>query len=115
MVITNKDKYNVRYGFSKGSSHSKNDISKTTGIPIRFLNKVYARGSAARRNNPQSVRRATDGKKVGGSSLKGKMSAAQWSMARIYSFVMKQAGTWKKADKDIADDVKKLKIKGFTR
>ena len=115
VVITNKDKYNAKYGFSKGTPHSKNDISKTTGIPVRFLNKVYDRGSAARRNNPQSVRRASDGRKIGGSSLKGKMSSAQWSMGRIYSFVTKQAGTWKTADKDIADDVKKLKIKGFTR
>jgi hypothetical protein len=115
MVVSNKDKYNVKYGFPKGTSHSKKAISDKTGIPIRFLDKVYDRGSAARRNNPQSVRRATDGKKVGGSTLKGKMSANAWSFGRIYSFVMKGKGTWGKADKDIADDVKKLKIKGFMR
>jgi len=115
MVLTNKQKYNKKYGFSKDEAHSKSDISKKTGIPKRFLDKVYDRGVAAHKNNPQSVRQAGTGKKIGGKSLKGKMSAQQWGMARIYSFVTKQPGTWGKADKDIADDVKKLKIKGYTR
>ena len=43
------------------------------------------------------------------------MTASQWGYGRVYSFVMKQQGTWKKADKDLADEVKKLKIKGFMR
>jgi len=114
-MATNKEKYNAKFGFPKGTSHSKKDISKTTGIPVRILDKVYDRGSAARRNNPSSVRRASDARKVGGKSLKGKMSSAQWSFGRIYSFIMKQKGTWHKADKDLADEVKKLKIKGFMR
>ena len=115
MVITNKEKYNKKYGFPKGTAHSKKDISKKTGIPVRFLDKIFDRASGARRNNPESVRRASDGKKVGGKSLKGKMSANAWGFSRIYSFVMKQKGTWSGADKDIATEVKKLKIKGFMR
>ena len=115
MVISNKDKYNAKYGFAKGTSHSKKDISKKTGIPVRILDKIYDRASAARRNNPSSVRRASDGKKVGGQSLKGKMSANAWSFGRIYSFVMKQKGTWGRADADLAREVKKLKIKGYMR
>ena len=114
-MLTNKDKYNVKYKFPKGTSHSKRDISKTTGIPVSILDEVYDRASAARRNNPQSVRRASDGKKVGGKSLKGKMSANAWAFGRIYSFVMKQEGTWGKADKDLAEKVKKKKIKGYMR
>jgi hypothetical protein len=113
-MVTNKEKYNAKYGFPKGTSHSKKDISKKTGIPTRLLDKVYDRGLAARRNNPESVRRASDGKKVGGKSLKGKMSGPQWAQSRIYSFVMK-GQTWKTADKDIADEVRKLKIKGYMR
>ena len=54
-------------------------------------------------------------KKVGGKTLKGKMSAEQWGMGRVYSFVMKQLGTWGRADKDLAEKVKKKKIKGYTR
>jgi hypothetical protein len=115
MVVTNKQKYNKKYKFPKDEAHSKSDISKTTGIPKRFLDKVYDRGVGARKSNPESVRQVGTGKKVGGKSLRGKMSAEQWAMARVYSFVMKQPGTWGKADKDIADDVKKLKIKGYQR
>ncbi len=115
MVITNKQKYNAKYGFPKDASHSKAALVKTTGIPKRILDKVYYRGVGARKSNPQSVRSASTGKKVGGKSLGGKMSASQWGYGRVYSFVMKQEGTWKKADKDLADEVKKLKIKGFMR
>ena len=32
---TNKEKYNTKYKFAKGTSHSKSDISKKTGIPKR--------------------------------------------------------------------------------
>lgn len=113
MVLTNKEKYNQKYGFPKGTAHSKKDISKKTGIPMRILDEVYDRGLAAHKNNPQSVR-SVSGKKIGGKSLKGKMSAQQWSQARIYSFVMK-GPTWKTADADLAKKVKALKIKGYMR
>jgi len=111
---TNKEKFNAKYGFPKDKGHSKAEISRLTGIPVSILNKVYDRGVGARRSNPQSVRRASDGKKVGGKSLAGKMSAAQWGQARIYSFVMK-GPTWNTADKDLADKVREKKIKGYSR
>ena len=114
-MVTNKEKYNAKYNYPKGTSHSKRDISKETGIPMRILDKIYDRASAARRNNKQSVRRASDGKKTGTNTLKGKMSSAQWSFGRIYSFVMKQPGTYGKADADLASEVRKLKIKGYIR
>ena len=115
MVVTNKNRFNSKYGFKKDEPHSKAEISKLTGIPKSILDQVYDRGKGARKSNPESVRQASTGKKIGGKSLRGKMSAEQWAMARVYSFVMKQEGTWKKADKDLADKVKKLKIKGFIR
>ena len=114
-MVTNKEKYNAKYKFPKGTSHSKADISKTTGIPKRILDEVFDRGVGARKTNPESVRSATTGKKVGGKSLRGKMSAEQWGYGRVYSFVMKQPGTWGKADKDLAEKVKKKKIKGYVR
>ena len=114
MVVTNKDKYNAKYKFPKNTSHSKRDIAKKTGIPLRILDTVYDRGVGARKTNPESVRSVATGKKVGGKSLKGKMSAEQWGQARVYSFVMK-GKTYKTADKDLADKLKKLKIKGYTR
>ncbi len=115
MVVTNKNRFNTKYGFKKDEPHSKGEISKLTGIPKSILDQVYDRGVGARKSNPESVRQAGSGKKVGGKSLRGKMSAEQWAMARVYSFVMKRPGTWGKADKDLADKVKAKKIKGYMR
>lgn len=112
-MVTNKQKFNKKYGFESNAPHSKAEISKLTGIPKKYLDKVYDRGLGARTSNPQSVR-SKSGKKIGGTSLKGKMTGPQWAMARIYSFVMK-GPTWKTADKDIADEIRKLKIKGYMR
>jgi len=114
-MSTNKNKFNKKYGFKLDEGHSKAEISRLTGIPRSILDQVFDRGVGARRTNPESVRSATTGKKIGGRSLKGKMSAEQWAMGRVYSFVMKQPGTWGRADKDLAEKVKKKKIKGYTR
>ena len=105
-MVSNKNKFNSKYGFPKNAPHSKAEISRLTGIPVSILDKVYYRGKGAHRSNPQSVRSVSDGKKRGGKSLKGKMSAEQWGYARIYSFAMKAPGTWGKADKDLADKVR---------
>jgi len=115
MTLTNKQKFNLKYKQPKDQVNSKADMVRLTGIPKRILDEVYDRGLAAHRGNPESVRSATTGKKVGGKSLRGKMSAQQWATARLYSFLMKQGGTWGRADRDIADKVKKLKIKGYSR
>ena len=115
MVTTNKNRFNAKYGFPKDDGHSKAEIVRVTGIPKRILDKVYYRGVGARKSNPQSVRSTSSGKKTGGKSLGGKMSANSWGYGRLYSFLMKQPGTWKKADKDLADEVRKLKIKGYMR
>jgi hypothetical protein len=102
MVTTNKNKFNKRFKQPLQQSNSKSDIVKLTGIPLRIVNDVFKRGVGAYKNNRASVR----------PSVK---SPEQWAYARVYSFVMKQPGTWGKADKDLADKVKKLKIKGFTK
>ncbi len=108
--MTNKTNFNRKYGFKPDEGHSIAEISKLTGISVSILNQVMSRGRGAHKSNPSSVR-STGGKKVGGKSLKGKMSATQWGQARIYSFVMKQPGTWGKADKDLADKVRASKKK----
>ena len=113
-MLTNKQKFNKKYKQPINASNSKQKISKLTGIPMKILNQVYDRGLAAHKNNPESVRSLT-GKKVGGKSLKGKMSAQQWAQSRIYSFVMKAPGTWGKSDADLARKVKIEKIKGYKR
>lgn len=101
MVLTNKNKFNIKYKQKRDEPNSKKDISKLTGIPTRILDKVYDRGVGAYKTNPKSVR----------PSVK---SPEQWAMARVYAFVMK-AKTWQTADKDLADKVRKLRIKGYIR
>jgi len=101
MVMTNKNKFNIKYKQPKDQPNSKKDISKLTGIPIKILDQVYDRGVGAFKNNPKSVR----------PSVK---SPEQWAMARVYAFVVK-GKTWQTADKDLADKVRKKKIKGYIR
>lgn len=101
MVLTNKNKFNLKYGFPREAPHSKAELAKITGVPIRILNEVYDRGLAAHKNNPQSVRSAKTGKKIGGKSLRGKMSAQQWAQARVYSFLV-GGRTQKSSDRDLA-------------
>ena len=98
MVYTNKQKFNKRYGQKLSQPNSKKDISKRTGVTMKILDDVYDRALAARINNPQSVR-SLSGKKVGGTSLKGKMSGAQWGFSRIYSFIV--GGGARKSDADL--------------
>ncbi len=105
-MVTNRQKYNKRYGFSSNQSHSIADISKTTKISKAILNKVYLRGKGAAKSNPQSVRNL---KGVKGGPGK-KMSPEQWGYGRIYSFVM-NGKTRTTGDKDLWEKVKASKKK----
>lgn len=101
MVKTNKQKFNEKYKQPKNQPNSKKDISKLTGIPMKILDDVFDRGVGAFKTNRGAVR----------PSVK---SAEQWAFGRIYSFIMK-GPTWKTADKDLADKVRKLRIPGYIR
>ena len=89
MVLTNKQKFNRKYGFKRDESHSLTEVAKISKIKKSILQQVFNRGVGARKTNPESVRQVGTGKKIGGKSLRGKMSAEQWGMARVYGFVMK--------------------------
>lgn len=104
MVVTNKQKFNKRYGFAKDAPHSKTEIARLTGISKRILDDVYDRGVGAHKSNPGSVRNIKGVKGGGGK----KMSAEQWAMARIYSFVM-GGKTRTTADKDLWEKHKSSK------
>jgi len=99
---TNKHKFNEKYKQPKNEPNSKKDITKLTGIPMKILDEVFDRGVGAFKTNPESVRKTVK-------------SPEQWAMGRVYSFVMKQKGTWGKADKDLADKVRKKRIPGYIR
>lgn len=98
-MATNKEKYNKKYNFEKGTSHSLKDMAKTTGIKKSILQDVYNRGTGAWENNIASVR-LKSGKKDAKAPRSAKMGKEQWSFARVYSFIM-GGKTQKTADKDL--------------
>jgi len=73
--VSYKDKYNKKYKYSKGTSHSLEEISKDTGVSLKGLQKIYNKGIGAYKTNPESVRPSVKSKE-------------QWAMARVYSSVM---------------------------
>ena len=62
-----------------------------SGMPYGILKKVYDRGMAAWRT----------GHRPG-------TTPQQWAMARVNSFTTKSSGTWGKADKDLASQVREM-------
>lgn len=75
MVKTYRDKFNEKYGFPKGTSHSIKEISKLTGYKLSGLKIIFNKGVGAYKTNPSSVRPQVT-------------SPEQWAYARIYSAVM---------------------------
>lgn len=72
------------------ASKSLKDKAAKSGMPAGILRKVYNRGVAAWRT----------GHRPG-------TTPEQWGHARVNSFITKSSGTWGKADKDLADKVRK--------
>ena len=97
--MSNKEKFNKKFKQPASTANSLSDIAKLSGISKSILQQVYNRGTGAWKNNKASVRNVK-GKKGGPGP---KMGREQWSIARVYSFVMKRQGTWGKADKDLAE------------
>ena len=87
MVVTNKQKYNLKYNKGKDVSNSKQKITRQTGVSKRILDQVFDRGVGAFKTNRSAVRPQVK-------------SPEQWAYARIYSFVM-GGKTQKTADKDL--------------
>lgn len=86
MVQTYRDKFNKKFGFPKGSSHSLSEISKTTGFKRAGLTKIVDKGRGAFFSNPDSVRPQVK-------------DPTQWGLARVYSAVM--GGKAARIDKDL--------------
>ena len=101
MVLTNKQKFNKMYKQDKNQANSKEDISRLTKIPIRFLDEVYDRGAGAWETNPESVR-----------TIKGKkLSQDAWAYGRVYAFVVKRKEGTLDFDLDISSDIRKYQKK----
>jgi len=78
MVLTYKNKYNLKYGFPRDESHSLKDIAKTTGYKLSGLQTIYDKGIGAYKTNPTSVRPQVK-------------SPEQWAMARVYASLDKSS------------------------
>ena len=75
MVLSYKNKFNIKYGFDKNQSHSGTEIAKITGYKKNHLDMIFNKGEGAYYSNPSSVRPTVK-------------SAQQWGYARTYSAVM---------------------------
>jgi hypothetical protein len=75
MVLTYKNKFNIKYGFPKDEPHSISEISKLTNYKLAGLKTIVEKGKGAFFSNPESVRPQVS-------------SPDQWGMARLYSAVM---------------------------
>ena len=84
MVLTYKNKFNLKHNQPKDKSNSLSEISKLSGYKLSGLRKIIKKGEGAYFSNPQSVRPQVK-------------SARQWGIARVYSAVM--GGKAKKIDK----------------
>jgi len=101
MVVTNSQAFKKRHGIPEDEGLSIAEISKLSGIPRAALQEVYNRGIGAYKTNPTSVRMKGSFKKGVAAPMSQKLSKEQWGFSRVYSFVMKQAGTWYGRDADI--------------
>lgn len=86
MVQTYKDKFNKKFGFKKGTSHSLSEISSKTGFKKEGLEKIVEKGKGAFYSNPESVRPQVK-------------DPTQWGLARVYSAVI--GGKAARIDKDL--------------
>ena len=82
MNTTYKQKFNLKYGYSKNKSHSIAQISRITGYKKSGLDVIYKKGKGAYFSNPSSVR-------------PGVKSPEQWGMARVYASINKNSKAYK--------------------
>lgn len=82
MVLTYKQKFNLKYGFKKDEPHSIKEIAKITGYKQKGLEVIYAKGVGAFKTNRQAVR----------PQIK---SPEQWAMARLYASINPESKAYK--------------------
>jgi hypothetical protein len=106
MVVTHRQNVLERLGLPENASPSVSDLAKASKVPKSALEEIARRGRNAWSHNIQSVRQVGTGLKNLNLPRSQKMSANQWSKARVYSFLDK-GKTFYTADSDIS---KKLKL-----
>jgi hypothetical protein len=102
MPVINSAAFKKLHGIPVSESLSIEQIAKLSGMPVAALREVEAKGRGAYANNPTSVRMKGSFKKGVAAPMSQKLSIGQWSLARVYSFVMKRKTTFGGVDKHIA-------------
>ncbi len=98
MVLTNKQKFNIIYkNKDKNQPNSKEDISKITKIPMKFLDEIYDRGLKAYENTTKDIKK--------------KVNANAYAFGRLYAFIVKRKEGRLDFDLDISSDIRKYKKK----
>jgi hypothetical protein len=86
VVVTHKQRVLRKYGLPD-TGHSLAELAKVSGVPLSTLKEVEKRGYGAYKTNPQSVRMKGTFEKGVNAPMSQKLSASQWAMARVYSFL----------------------------
>lgn len=86
-MTTFKERFNLKYGFAKDTSHSVAEIARLTGFKKANLEKIVEKGKGAFFSDPKSVRPFVK-------------SPDQWGKARLYASVSKGSKS-SKIDKDL--------------
>jgi len=74
MVLTYKNKFNIKHGFEKDESHSLREIAKITGYKLSGLQTIFNLGIGAFKTNRKAVRPQVK-------------SPEQWAYARVYASI----------------------------
>lgn len=86
--------------------YSLKELAQISGEPLATLKKVADRGYGAYNTQPSSVRMKGTFKKGVNAPMSMKLSPQQWSMARVYSYLMKNP----KHDNDLRGGVNDAKL-----
>jgi len=82
MVLTYKNKFNIKHGYKKDESHSLREIAKISGYKLSGLKIIYSKGQGAYFSSPQSIRPQVK-------------SPEQWAYARVYASINPSSKAYK--------------------
>lgn len=95
-MVSNKQKFNIIYkNKDKNQSNSKEQISKLTKIPMKFLDEIFDRGLKAYENTTKDIKK--------------KVNANAYAFGRLYAFVVKRKEGILDFDLDVSSDIRKYK------
>tara|TARA_R110001599_G_scaffold120969_2_gene292175 strand:+ start:1257 stop:1565 length:309 start_codon:yes stop_codon:yes gene_type:complete len=97
MVLTNKNKFNKIYKQDKNQANSKEDISRLTRIPMKFLDEIFYRGLKAYENTTKDIKK--------------KVNENAYAFGRVYAFIVKRKEGGLDFDLDVSSDIRKYKKK----